>query len=47
MKYKYVTDLDELSQSSVEIDVKKDGAKMREIILELKKRMEEDKALRP
>lgn len=42
MKYKYVTDLDELSQSSVEIDVKKDGAKMREIILELKKRMEED-----
>ena len=42
MKYKYVTDLDELSQSSVEIDVKRDGAKMREIILELKKRMEED-----
>ena len=42
MKYEYVTDLDELSQSSVEIDVKKDGVKMREIILELKKRMEED-----
>ena len=39
---KYITDIEELSQASVEIDTKKDNKKMREIISELKKRMEED-----
>lgn len=42
MKYTYVTDVEELSQSSIEVDIKKDNKKMREIISELKKRMEED-----
>lgn len=42
MKYTYITDVEELSQSSIEVDIKKDNKKMREIISELKKRMEED-----
>lgn len=42
MKNIYVTDVEELSQASVEIDTKKDNKKMREIISELKRRMEED-----
>lgn len=42
MKYTYITDVEELSQSSIEVDIKKDNKKIREIISELKKRMEED-----
>ena len=39
---KYITDIEELSQASVEIDTKKDNKKMREIISELKSRIEKD-----
>ena len=38
----YITDIEELSQASVEIDTKKDNKKMREIITELKNRIEKD-----
>lgn len=38
----YVTDLEELSQSSIEIDTRKDNKKMREIITELKYRIDKD-----
>ena len=39
---KYITDIEELSQASVEIDTKKDNKKMREIITELKYRIGKD-----
>lgn len=38
----YITDVEELAQSSIEIDVKKDNKKMREIITELKYRIGKD-----
>ena len=38
----YITDIEELAQSSIEIDTKKDNKKMREIITELKNRIEKD-----
>ena len=39
---KYITNIEELAQSSIEIDTKKDNKKMREIISELKSRIEKD-----
>ena len=38
----YITDIEELAQSSIEIDTKKDNKKMREIITELKYRIGKD-----
>ena len=38
----YITDIEELVQSSIEIDTKKDNKKMREIITELKYRIGKD-----
>lgn len=38
----YITDVEELTQSSIEIDIKKDNKKMREIITELKYRIGKD-----
>ena len=38
----YITDLEELSQSSIEIDTRKDNKKMRDIITELKYRIDKD-----
>ena len=38
----YITDLEELSQSSIEIDTRKDNKKMRDIITELKYKIDKD-----